>query len=80
MSEAISDQNYGYHPYHDPFWYQPTRWDWGPTYSPGITTAADYKSETCRYCGLIHTDPGICPRVKAIEYHPDGTIKRVEFR
>jgi hypothetical protein len=31
----------------------------------------------CGYCGSIHT--GKCPTVKAFEYHPDGTIKRVEF-
>lgn len=35
--------------------------------------------QPCRYCGesVFHT--GICPRIKAIEYHPDGSIKRVEF-
>ena len=22
---------------------------------------------------------GACPKVKAIEYHPNGTVKRVEF-
>ena len=26
---------------------------------------------------VFHTGP--CPRIKAIEYHPNGTIKRVEF-
>lgn len=31
----------------------------------------------CPYCGLPHA--GTCPRVKAIEYHPDGSLKRVEF-
>lgn len=36
-------------------------------------------SETpkCQWCGLIHGPR--CPTVKAIEYHPDGTVKRVEF-
>lgn len=33
----------------------------------------------CQYCGLFR-HPGVCPTVKAIEYHPDGTIKRVEFK
>jgi hypothetical protein len=33
----------------------------------------------CRWCGLIHASP-MCPTVKAIEYHPDGTVKRVEFK
>lgn len=32
---------------------------------------------TCSYCGLLHT--GTCPRVKAIEYHDNGLIKRIEF-
>ena len=31
----------------------------------------------CRWCGLIHGPR--CPSVKAIEYFPDGTVKRVEF-
>jgi hypothetical protein len=34
--------------------------------------------ESCRWCGLIHGPK--CPKVKAIEYQPDGaTVKRVEF-
>ena len=32
----------------------------------------------CRWCGHIHGD--LCPSVKALEYHEDGTtVKRVEF-
>lgn len=31
----------------------------------------------CPYCGLIHNMT--CPKIKAIEYYPDGTTKRVEF-
>jgi hypothetical protein len=31
----------------------------------------------CGWCNGFHT--GKCPLVKAIEYHPDGTTKRVEF-
>jgi hypothetical protein len=31
----------------------------------------------CRFCGSTH---GVrCPAVAAIEYHPDGTVRRVEF-
>ncbi len=38
---------------------------------------------TCPYCSgpfgaVYHTSA--CPRVAAIEYHPNGTVKRVEFR
>lgn len=40
-------------------------------------TAAD-KPLGCPYCGMIHATT--CWRVKAIEYHPDGSIKRVELR
>lgn len=32
----------------------------------------------CQWCGLHHGAQ--CPSVKAIEYYPDGKIKRVEFR
>jgi hypothetical protein len=35
-------------------------------------------NKPCNYCGQTHT--GTCPRVKAIEYWPDGTVKRVELR
>lgn len=34
-------------------------------------------TDKCHYCGLIHETK--CPSVKAIEYFPDGTIRRVEF-
>lgn len=32
----------------------------------------------CSYCGQPQ-HPGVCPMVKAIEYHENGNIKRVEF-
>jgi hypothetical protein len=31
----------------------------------------------CQWCGMIHN--GTCPKVAAIEYHPNGAVKRVEF-
>lgn len=31
----------------------------------------------CEYCDGFHT--GSCSRIKAIEYHDDGTVKRVEL-
>lgn len=37
----------------------------------------------CRWCSnLPHTyivHYGLCPRVKAIEYYPNGSLKRVAF-
>ena len=33
--------------------------------------------EKCGHCGMIHDS--VCPRIKAIDYYPDGTIKRVEY-
>ena len=33
---------------------------------------------TCPHCGAAHRTT--CPLVKAIEYHPNGQIKRIEFR
>lgn len=38
---------------------------------------------SCPHCSgpynqIVHTGP--CPRIKSIEYHPNGTIKRVEYR
>lgn len=32
----------------------------------------------CQWCGVIHLTTK-CPQVKAIDYWPDGKIKRVEF-
>lgn len=32
---------------------------------------------TCPHCGLIHQTT--CPRIKAMEYNPDGSVKRIEF-
>lgn len=40
------------------------------------TNAQDHAC--CRWCGGYHT--GACPRVTAIEYHPNGSNKRVEFQ
>jgi hypothetical protein len=31
----------------------------------------------CGHCGFYHAPP--CPRIKAIEYHPDGSVKRIEY-
>lgn len=42
------------------------------------TSVASVPPVKCPYCGLYHD--AICPRVKAIEYNPDGTIKRVELK
>jgi hypothetical protein len=32
----------------------------------------------CPYCGLTHSS--VCPRIKEIEYHPDGTVKQIVFQ
>ena len=33
----------------------------------------------CPYCGA-HMHTGMCPRIKAIEYYPNGSIKKVELK
>lgn len=35
------------------------------------------KPRNCPHCGTSHDTT--CPRIRAIEYHQDGTVKRVEF-
>ncbi len=30
------------------------------------------------YSATFHNGP--CPRIKAIEYHPNGSVKRIEFK
>jgi hypothetical protein len=32
----------------------------------------------CRWCGNLHGG-AYCPKVRAIEYHESGAVKRVEF-
>jgi ATP-dependent Clp protease ATP-binding subunit ClpC len=34
--------------------------------------------EKCPHCGAQHA--GACPLVKAVDYYPDGSVKRVEYR
>ena len=43
-------------------------------------TANAAGSLSCQWCGMIHASTGVCPMVKALEYYPDGTLKRVEFK
>lgn len=31
----------------------------------------------CEHCGLWHN--GVCHLIKSIEYHPNGTIKKIEY-
>ena len=42
------------------------------------TIGASHSLATCQHCGGIHVTSQ-CPRVKAIEYHKNGRVKRVEF-
>lgn len=35
--------------------------------------------DTCPWCGNIHGNPLLCPRLKAVEYWENGVLKRVEF-
>jgi hypothetical protein len=32
----------------------------------------------CPHCGATHTTT--CPKIKAIDYYPNGAVKRVEFK
>lgn len=41
------------------------------------TTVPAAESYRCRWCDCYHM--GMCPMVTAIEYHPNGQVKRVEF-
>jgi len=43
---------------------------------PTITTGGSAWVQ-CGHCGNFHQ--GACPRVKEIEYWPNGTIKRVRY-
>lgn len=43
-----------------------------------VPTYASSGTAPCQHCGMHHQ--GACPRVKAIEYYSDGTVKRVEYK
>lgn len=42
-----------------------------------VVTAYSMGTNKCGWCGMYHGPT--CPRVSAIEYHPNGQVKRVEF-
>jgi len=31
----------------------------------------------CPHCGMFHS--GVCPKIKSIEYFPNGSVKKVEY-
>ena len=37
----------------------------------------DMPATSCQWCGCYHD--AVCPRATAIEYYPNGMLKRVEF-
>lgn len=52
---------------------------WPPVPAGGwqMYSTTNVTLSNCPYCGNIHA--GQCPRIKAIEYHENGTVKRIEF-
>lgn len=48
----------------------------------GVWTATELQEacSPCPYCGTYGHTMFRCPEVVAIEYHPNGAIKRIEFR
>lgn len=56
---------------------------WLDTFPPVYyTTGLDCNTTTglqyCGHCGVSHV--GMCPFIKSIEYYPNGTIKRIEYK
>jgi hypothetical protein len=50
--------------------------------SNGSSTTAMNISGHCPYCSTPWTfvyHEGLCPKIKAKEFYPDGSLKRVEF-
>jgi hypothetical protein len=52
---------------------------------PHYATSGSSMDSGCPYCsnpsaGHIVIHSGICPKVKEIEYNPDGTVKRIVFK
>lgn len=40
-------------------------------------TMSGYAGKSCPHCGQYHT--AICPRIRALDFFADGTVKRVEY-
>lgn len=50
-----------------------------PTDRVSVATTTGWNTANqCTHCGCYHAGP--CPRIKAIEYHENGMVKRVEYR
>ena len=46
-----------------------------------VTLSTTLNAPVCCYCGFQNAHMGYtCPRIEEIEYHPDGTVKRVKLR
>ena len=43
----------------------------------GSSSCGQSNIQYCSYCGAYHN--GMCPKVRSIEYYPNGTIKTIEF-
>lgn len=41
--------------------------------------ATSFPDGSCPYCGGWGHNTFRCPRVAAVEYHPNGTLKRIEL-
>lgn len=41
------------------------------------TGIGEWSAQKCPHCDCYHN--GACPEVRAIEYYPNGKVKRVEF-
>jgi len=37
-----------------------------------------FKQDACQFCQRYHSGP--CPKIKRVEYYPDGTIKSIEYK
>lgn len=48
-----------------------------------MTYTAVEQSQPCPYCsgnGVTVYHNGQCPKIKSVEYHPDGTVKKIEYK
>jgi hypothetical protein len=57
----------------------PTIWPGGSGTVYPLTAGGDkFAAQHCDHCGGWHQ--GRCPSIKAIEYHENGGVKRVEYQ
>lgn len=59
--------------------HNPLEITWYPQYPTSDPMSTSVPVPSCPYCGAFMHISGMCPRIKSIEYYPDGSLRKVEL-